>query len=77
MENVFYKACAENPYMPIPYSGNVLLLNSKNWEKEYAPKLRAYYKGKVKKNDVKTSHAEWFKPKQIKMIIKEIEENIR
>ncbi|RLB94441.1 MAG: hypothetical protein DRH26_01240 [Deltaproteobacteria bacterium] len=77
MENVFYKACAENPYMPIPYYGNVLLLNSKNWEKEYAPKLRAYYKGKIKKIDVKTSHAEWFKPEQIKMIIKEIEGNFK
>jgi amino acid adenylation domain-containing protein len=75
MENVFYEACASNPYMPIPYYGRVLLSYSKNWVEKYSPKLGIYYKGEVKKINVNTSHSEWFKPEQIKTIIKEIEGN--
>jgi amino acid adenylation domain-containing protein len=77
MENVFYKACASNPYMPIPYYGRVLLSYSKNWVEKYSPKLGTYYKGEVKKINVDTSHSEWFKPAQIKIIIKEIEGNFK
>ena len=77
MENVFYEACAENPYMPIPYYGRVLLSYSKGWVEKYTPKLGTYYKGEVKKINVNTSHSEWFKPAQIKTIIKEIEENFK
>ena len=73
MENVFYEACASNPYMPIPYYGRVLLFYSKNWVEKYSPKLGTYYKGEVKKINLVTSHSEWFKPAQIKTIIKEIE----
>lgn len=77
MENIFYEACASNPYMPIPYYGRVLLFYSKNWVEKFFPKLGTYYKGEVKKINVDTSHSEWFKPAQIKTIIKEIEGNFK
>lgn len=77
MENVFYKACASNPYMPKIYYGRVLLFYSKNWLEKYAPQLKTYYKGDVKKINVNTSHAEWFKPAQIKTIIEAIEGNFK
>ena len=77
MENVYYKACESNPYMPIPYYGRVLLFDSRNWVKTFAPKLRTYYKGEIKKIDVDIIHSEWFKPKQIERIINEIDDNTR
>ncbi len=75
MENVYYKACESNPYMPLPYHGRVLLFDSRNWVETFAPKLRTYYKGKIKKIDVDIIHSEWFKPEQIERIINEIDEN--
>ncbi len=75
MENVYYKACESNPYMPIPYHGRVLLFDSRNWVETFAPKLRTYYKGEIKKIDVDIIHSEWFKPKQIERIINEIDDN--
>ena len=77
MENVFYKACAANPYMPLPYYGRVLLFYSNNWVEEYSPQLKSYYKGIIKQIDVNTTHSEWFKPEQIKTIINEIEKNCK
>ncbi len=76
-EKIFYEACESNPYTPMPYYGRVLLFDSKNWVEKYAPKLRTFYKGEVKKIDVDTTHSGWFKPERIKMIIKEIEGNTK
>jgi len=73
MENIFYKSCAEKPYVPIPYQGRVLLFDSKDWVKTYSPKLRTFYKGDITKLNVDTGHSEWFKPEQIDTIIEEIE----
>ena len=73
VEKIFYKSCAENPYIPIPYNGRVLLLDSKDWVKTYSPKLRTFYKGDVTKLDFDTAHSEWFKPEQINTILQEIE----
>ncbi|CCK81829.1 non-ribosomal peptide synthetase [Desulfobacula toluolica] len=73
MESIYYRACELNPYMPIPYYGNVLLFYSRNWEEDYAPQLHKYHQGQVKKIDVKTTHSDWFKPEQINKIIGEIE----
>ena len=77
MENVFYRACEANPYMPLPYYGPTLMLYSKNWIEKYSPKLGKYYKGEVKKIQVNTTHHDWFKPEQIEIIIKNIEEKSR
>ena len=76
-EKIFYKACESNPYTPMPYYGRVLLFDSKNWVEKYSPKLRTFYKGEIRKIDVDTAHSGWFKPEQIKMIIKEIEGNTK
>ena len=73
MENVFYNACSENPYVPIHYHGRVLLFDSKLWVETYSPKLRTFYKGEVTKLEVETTHSEWFKPQQIQTIIQAIE----
>ena len=76
MENVFYQACESNPYHPMPYDGRVLLFYSNNWVKQYAPKLSTYYKGEVQTIDVNTTHAEWFDPRQIKLIIQQIQKSL-
>ncbi len=73
MEEIFYEACDANPYMPIPYHGNVLLFYSNNWMETYSPKLATYYKGNTKKIDLEIAHSEWFEPYSIKTIIDEIE----
>jgi hypothetical protein len=53
----------------------VLLAYSKNWMEQYAPQLGTFYKGKIKKLNVNTTHPEWFKPAQIKTIVNEIKKN--
>ena len=74
MENIFYKACESNPYTPIPYSGRVLLFYSNGWVDRYAPKLNTFFKGEIKKINVKTPHSRWFKPESIKRILQGIED---
>lgn len=73
MEKIFYQACDANPYMPIPYHGNVLMFYSRNWMETYSPKLGTYYKGEVKKIDVDQPHSGWFDPASIEIIINAID----
>ena len=77
MENIFYKACESNPYTPKPYSGDVLLFYSTNWVENFEPRLNTFYKTDTKKINVNTIHSEWFKPKQIQIILKEIDESFQ
>ena len=74
MENIFYKAYARHPYVPIPYHGRVLMLDSKEWVETYNPQLRTFYKGEVFHKKVAWYHPEWFKPKSIETVITAINE---
>jgi len=43
---------------------------------KYTPKLSTYYKGEVQTIDINTTHAEWFNPRQIKLIIQQIQKHL-
>lgn len=72
MEEIYYNACEKHPYSPPPYEGPVILLYSKEWEKKFRPQLNRYYTGPTRKVSLAISHSDWFRPKQIQFILKEI-----
>ena len=72
MEKIYYMACEKSPYSPPRYSGQVLLLYSKGWEKQFRPQLSQCYTGVIHRESLPISHSDWFKPKQIRFILKEI-----
>ena len=67
MESSFWKAY--DRYMPMPYPGNLVVMDSRDWQTRYAPKLRSYVKGRVHRIRVKTGHDEWFEPEQIRLVV--------
>lgn len=72
MESSFWKAY--DSYMPLPYTENAILLDTRQWKEKYDPKLRSYLQGDVKRVEVDATHRDWFKPAQINRIIAAIED---
>ncbi len=72
LEQIYYRACEKHPYTPPTYEGRVVLLYSRGWEKKFNPQLNRYYTGPIKKVSLAIDHSEWFRPKQIQFILKEI-----
>ncbi|MCG8618977.1 MAG: amino acid adenylation domain-containing protein [Desulfobacterales bacterium] len=67
MESAFWKAYKS--YLPRPYKGDILVMDSKNWKEKYDPKLRAYAEGEVRRIPVDGTHRDWFKPAQIRQVL--------
>lgn len=73
MEAAFWKAY--NTYIPMPYHGDAIVMDTINWREKYAPKLSKSIKGQIKRIEVKATHRDWFKPAQIDAVIQAIEES--
>ncbi len=67
MESSFWKAY--DRYMPMPYPGDLVVIDSQDWQTRYTPKLRTYVKGRVRRIRVKTCHDDWFEPEQIRIVM--------
>jgi amino acid adenylation domain-containing protein len=73
MESSFWKAYES--YMPLPYTGDAILLDTKLWKENNDPKLRSYLRGELNRIQVDAPHKDWFKPAQIHHILAAIEDN--
>lgn len=71
MESSFWKAY--DSYMPLPYTGDAIVLDTTQWKEKFDPKLRSYIQGEIKRVEVAATHRDWFKPAQIDQIIAAIE----
>ncbi|MCF8113218.1 MAG: amino acid adenylation domain-containing protein [Desulfotignum sp.] len=67
MEAAFWKAY--ETYIPMPYQGDVIVLDSLLWNEKFDPQLRTYVHGNLKHRQVTATHREWFDPDQIKLVI--------
>jgi thioesterase domain-containing protein len=67
MEDAFWKAYES--YIPMPYHGNALVLDSLMWNEKFAPQLRHYIRGNLERITVNAAHQEWFDPAQIRTVI--------
>lgn len=72
MEAAFWQAYKS--YLPRPYQGDILVMDSNNWMEKYDPKLRTYVRGTVRRIQVNATHRDWFKPDQIKTVIAALSE---
>lgn len=70
MERAFWKAY--DAYMPIPYKGDALIFDSNSWREKFAPQLREYVQGNIKRVEIDTIHSKWFEPEQAESIIMKI-----
>lgn len=71
MESSFWKAYES--YIPLPYPGDAIVLDSLHWTKKSTPGLRAYIQGNLKTIEVSALHSNWFDPSQIKTILSSID----
>lgn len=71
MEAAFWKAYGS--YIPLPYPGDALVLDTTGWQEKFNPNLRKYVTGKVEKRDIPATHKDWFKPPQIAALIQAVE----
>ncbi len=71
MESSFWKAYES--YIPLPYSGDAIVIDSLSWTKKNTPGLRTYIQGSLKTIEVATLHSNWFDPSQIQTILSSIE----
>ncbi len=67
MESAFWKAYKS--YIPIPYQGDIIVMDTTNWMEKYNPKLRNHAQGEVRRIEVNAAHSDWFKPNQINQVI--------
>lgn len=70
MERAFWKAYAG--YMPMPFKGNAIVFDSTNWQEKFAPQLREYVQGTIRRIETKTTHSQWFQPEQAQAIIRKL-----
>jgi hypothetical protein len=73
MEDAFWKAYES--YVPMPYQGDAVLLDSLMWNEKFAPQLRTHIHGKIERIVVNTAHQAWFEPEQIRTVIQCLKEN--
>lgn len=71
MEAAFWKAYGS--YIPLPYLGDALVLDTTGWQEKFDPKLRKYITGKVEKRHIPATHRDWFTPPQIAAVIQAVE----
>jgi amino acid adenylation domain-containing protein len=67
MEDAFWKAYES--YIPMPYHGDAIILDSFLWNEKFAPQLRTYIRGNVDRIQVNATHQAWFDPDQIHTVI--------
>ena len=67
MEDAFWKAYES--YIPMPYPGDAVVLDSLLWNEKFAPQLRTYIRGNVDRIPVNNTHQAWFEPDQIRTVI--------
>ena len=67
MESAFWKAYKS--YLPLPYQGDILVMDTTNWMEKNDPKLRTHGQGEVRRIEVDATHSDWFKPNQINKVI--------
>jgi len=67
MEDAFWKAYES--YIPMPYPGDAVLLDSLMWHEKFAPQLRSYIRGNTERITVNATHQAWFEPEQIRTVI--------
>jgi hypothetical protein len=75
MEAFFWKAYGS--YMPLPYAGDAIVLDSIQWKEKFDPQLRSHIQGEVKRIPVAATHRDWFKPAQMDIIITALDNGIR
>ncbi|MBU3951117.1 MAG: hypothetical protein KJ658_03190, partial [Proteobacteria bacterium] len=71
MESSFWKAYES--YMPLPYTGDALVLDTRRWKEKFDPQLRNYIQGELNRIEVAATHRDWFKPTQINTVIDALE----
>ncbi len=67
MEDAFWKAYEF--YIPMPYYGDAVVLDSLMWNEKFAPQLRTHIRGDIKRIAVSTTHQAWFEPEQIRTVV--------
>lgn len=72
MESAFWKAY--DAYIPLPYHGDALVLDTLKWKEEFDPKLRTYIQGDLKRVVVNATHQDWFDAEQIETILASLQE---
>jgi len=75
MEAFFWKAYGT--YMPLPYAGDAIVLDSIQWKEKFDPQLRSHIRGEIKRIQVAATHRDWFKPAQTDIIITALDNGIR
>ncbi|MBU0972680.1 MAG: amino acid adenylation domain-containing protein [Proteobacteria bacterium] len=71
MESSFWKAYES--YMPLPYTGDAIVLDTRKWKEKFDPQLRNYIQGELIRIEVAATHRDWFKPTQINTVIDALE----
>lgn len=74
MESFFWKAYGS--YMPLPYTGDAVVLDSIQWKEKYDPHLRNYIQGKIKRIETDATHGDWFKRPQMDILIAALDNGI-
>ena len=74
MESFFWKAYKS--YMPLPYTGDAVVLDSIQWKEKYDPHLRNYIQGEIKRIETEATHRDWFKPPQMDILIAALDNGI-
>ncbi|MCG8637883.1 MAG: phosphopantetheine-binding protein, partial [Desulfobacterales bacterium] len=67
MEAAFWKAYKS--YIPRPYQGDIIVMDTINWMEKFDPKLRTHARGRVRRIQIDATHRDWFKPDQIDRVI--------
>ena len=67
MESSFWQAY--DAYMPMPWAGNLTVLDSKGWQETYGPRLRTYAQGEIRRIPVDAGHDNWFEPGQVQIVM--------
>ncbi|MCA1787094.1 MAG: hypothetical protein LC657_14065, partial [Desulfobacteraceae bacterium] len=70
MEAAFWKAYES--YIPMPYQGDAIVLDSSLWNEKFAPQLRTYVHGNLTRIEVPATHRDWFEPDQIRTVIQSL-----
>jgi len=70
MEDAFWKAYES--YIPMPYPGDAVILDSLMWHEKFAPQLRTYIRGNMEQIPVNATHQAWFEPEQIRTVIQSL-----
>ncbi len=72
MEDAFWKAY--ETYIPMPYHGDAVILDSLMWDEKFAPQLRTHIHGNIERIPVNTRHQAWFEPEQIRTVIQSLKQ---